>query len=305
LEVIERKGAGHPDTLADMLGEELGKELKKAYLKEYGRVMHYNVDKVLVACGKVDYELMEIIEPIRIVFAGNYTALKKTMVLDLMSKVEERVLAPEHSNGFMVTIDNYLSECSADLTNNFNRHKCNDTSFAVGFPLTEAEQKVLKLGQYLDNLYKKHKNIGRDNKIMYIDGTYYIALAFKQPITLEAYKAAKEKQKETIAKTFKIPLNKIHINTADTEETQFITLTGTSLEQGDAGMTGRGNRRNGLITPMKPMTLEAYYGKNDITHIGRIYQDKAQRIANREKKKVLLVNHIGGNINKPIKKYIK
>ena len=47
------------------------------------------------------------------------------------------------------------------------------------------------------------------------------------------------------------------------------------------------------------MTLEAYYGKNRETHIGRIYQKMAQDIADKEGKSVLLVNKIGGDIDKP------
>ena len=69
---------------------------------------------------------------------------------------------------------------------------------------------------------------------------------------------------------------------------------------GDSGATGRGNRRNGLITPTKPMTLEAYYGKNPITHIGRTYQDLAIDMAKKKKKDILLLNKIGGDIKKPM-----
>lgn len=302
MEVIERKGAGHPDTLADMLGEELGNLLIKAYKKEYKQIMHYNVDKVLVACGKVDYNKNRFIEPVSLIFAGNYTPLKKTDILKLMKKAAEKVLAPEIASGLKYKIENRLSECSIDLTHNFNRKLANDTSFAVAHPLTENEKKVLEIGKYLDNLYKKDKNIGRDNKVMYIDGAYHIALAFRYPITISKYFEKKLNISHTILTKFKV--NSVWINSADNQLTQFITLTGTSLEQGDAGMTGRGNRRNGLITPCKPMTLEAYYGKNNITHIGRTYQDLAQRIANKENKSILLVNYIGGNIKRPIKIYL-
>lgn len=297
MEVIERKGAGHPDTLADMLGEELAKLIKEEYKNQRGQYLHYNVDKVLLACGVVELRHKIVLKPVKVVFAGNYIPLQN--INELMEKAVYKVMQPELEAGLSFEILNLLSSTSTDLTVNFNNRKCNDTSFAVAHPLSKAEKQVLKLGEYLDNLYITDKNIGRDNKIMYIDGKYQIALAFKAPIANKRYERKKEELRKEIAKAFKIPLKNISINGADTADLKFITLTGTSLESGDAGMTGRGNRRNGLITPMKPMTLEAYYGKNDITHIGRTYQDKAQEIANKLKKKVLLVNTIGGNIDKP------
>ena len=41
----------------------------------------------------------------------------------------------------------------------------------------------------------------------------------------------------------------------------YLTVTGTSAEMGDDGQVGRGNRPNGLITPYRPMTLEAAAGR--------------------------------------------
>ena len=63
------------------------------------------------------------------------------------------------------------------------------------------------------------------------------------------------------------------INTADNLKTSciFLTVTGTSAEMGDDGSVGRGNRCNGLITPNRPMSMEATSGKNPINHIGKIY----------------------------------
>jgi S-adenosylmethionine synthetase len=60
-----------------------------------------------------------------------------------------------------------------------------------------------------------------------------------------------------------------------------MTVTGTSAEMGDDGEVGRGNRVNGLITPNRPMSLEAAAGKNPVTHVGKIYNVLAFKIANR------------------------
>lgn len=60
---------------------------------------------------------------------------------------------------------------------------------------------------------------------------------------------------------------------------KFIERFMLSAEAGDDGQTGRGNRANGLITPCRPMTLEALAGKNPVTHVGKLYNAAASRLA--------------------------
>jgi S-adenosylmethionine synthetase len=73
----------------------------------------------------------------------------------------------------------------------------------------------------------------------------------------------------------------VAVNTADraAEGAIYLTVTGTSAEAGDDGQAGRGNRANGLITPNRPMTLEAAAGKNPVSHVGKLYQIVARRMA--------------------------
>ncbi len=292
IEIIERKGIGHPDTIADNFSENLGKRLKEEYLKVYKKELHYNVDKTLVCAGEIKQN--KFISPVKIVFGGQYTKIKN--INKILIEVTKETLKTEIKRGLKYKIYNFLNQGSLDLNNNFNLKKSNDTSFAVGHPETKNERLVKSLGFFLDNLHRRKDFIGTDNKIMFIfDGKkteIYIALAFLKKT--KNYFKEKERLEEEIFKKFKI---NVKINTADTIESQFLTKTGTSLEMGDSGATGRGNRRNGLITPQKPMTLEAYYGKNSLTHIGRIYQDKAISIAKKEKRNILLINKIGNNLN--------
>ena len=58
----------------------------------------------------------------------------------------------------------------------------------------------------------------------------------------------------------------VAVNFADKEleGSVYLTVTGTSAEAGDDGQVGRGNRVNGLITPGRPMSLEAAAGKNSV-----------------------------------------
>ena len=181
------------------------------------------------------------------------------------------------------------------MSDNFNKRKANDTSFSVGSPLNKNEKLVLALGKEIEFMAEQLEEVGTDYKIMFVNGKITIALALICE-NRESYERIKEEIKEHIEMYYRV---KVDINTADNKETCFNTITGTSLEQGDAGMVGRGNRYNGLITPMKPMTMEAYCGKNDTTHIGRIYQKKAFELAKKEKKNILMVANIGSDIKKP------
>lgn len=107
----------------------------------------------------------------------------------------------------------------------------------------------------------------------------------------------------------------IGINTADADRSGmlFLTVTGTSGEAGDDGQVGRGNRVNGLITPCRPMSLEAAAGKNPVTHIGKIYNVVAQRIAEAivhavpgvDAAHCLMVSRIGDPVNRPSVLHVK
>ena len=50
VEVVERKGIGHPDSLIDGIMEEISRELSKTYIEEFGKILHHNVDKGQI-CG--------------------------------------------------------------------------------------------------------------------------------------------------------------------------------------------------------------------------------------------------------------
>ena len=101
----------------------------------------------------------------------------------------------------------------------------------------------------------------------------------------------------------------VEINTADgyTADSVYLTVTGTSAEAGDDGQVGRGNRANGLITPYRPMSIEAPAGKNPVTHVGKLYNVLAQRIARAIVDEIAgaqeaycgLLSQIGRPINEP------
>jgi S-adenosylmethionine synthetase len=109
-----------------------------------------------------------------------------------------------------------------------------------------------------------------------IDVTVAVAMVDRHVGGMAAYRTAVEGVREYVhdmAGEYTDHDVTVHVNTADDydEGSIYLTTTGTSAEQGDDGSVGRGNRANGLITPNRPMSMEATSGKNPVNHIGKLY----------------------------------
>ncbi|MFW9803706.1 MAG: methionine adenosyltransferase, partial [Candidatus Thorarchaeota archaeon] len=307
VEIVERKGKGHPDTLCDKAAEELSVRLSEYYLETFGRVQHHNVDKVLLVGGQSNARFGggDVIEPIYLLLSGR--------AVDVVDKDYERQVpvgkfAVEHTREWLsgdlpnldvnsdIIIDYKIRAGSTDLVGNFDIEqempRANDTSFGVGYaPLSPTEQLVLEAEQLLNHAYTKKKwpQIGEDVKIM---GTrvgdsihLQVAAAIISTKTKDADEYANVMEgiqglvADTATKITDIPVE-VSVNTADSPEEGlfYLTVTGTSAEHGDDGQVGRGNRANGLITPYRPMTLEAAAGKNPVSHVGKTYNVAAREI---------------------------
>ena len=336
VEIVERKGTGHPDTICDNLAEELSVALCNLYLEEFGFVQHHNVDKALLVGGVAEPRFGggEIITPIEIYLVGRAIKEKdgKPLPVDELAievakdwlKRNIRNLDPDKH----VIITPKIRPGSKDLVELFERFAkkgevplANDTSFAVGYaPFDDLERVVYNTERFLNSeeFKKNHPYLGEDIKVMgvrlgdKIRITIAAAFVDKYVENVDDYLAKKElvrqKALENAAKYTDKEVE-IFINTADNPEggSVYITVTGTSSEAGDDGQVGRGNRPNGLITPYRPMTLEAAAGKNPVSHVGKIYSAVANLIANRVIKEVeeieeaycYMVSQIGKPITDP------
>ncbi len=333
VEIVERKGVGHPDSLIDGMVEEVSRALSRYYLEEFGCILHHNVDKGQVCAGETNVEFGGgvVIKPIYILLSGRATEKVDNIHVPVQHIVLKtardylRTHLPNLDAENDVILDSKICGGSPDLVDLFRRKQgvplANDTSFGTGYaPMSTLERIVYSVENYLNSKeYKdKHPAVGEDIKVMGMrDGQKFVitvAIAFisKYLHSVEEYVAEKEQVEKDVYRLISKITDKeieVRINTGDDIQNQsvYITLTGTSAEMGDDGSVGRGNRVNGLITPMRSMTLEAAAGKNPVNHVGKIYSFLAFDIANTvveeypdiEDITITLLSQIGKPIDQP------
>ena len=307
VEIVERKGLGHPDTLCDAIAEAFSLSLCRFYLDRFGLVLHHNVDKALLWGGtaRPAFGGGAVMQPFEVFVAGRATAAFKGVAVPVADLLQDAATTwlRKHMHALdpaaHAVFHTLTRPGSADLVELFLRQRAdgaalaNDTSLGVGYaPLSELETVVLRVEQHLNAPAVKaaHPEIGEDIKIMGVRKagklrlTIGCALVGRFLAGLDDYCAAKLRVAEMarqIGGRFTDKDIEVEVNAADdlAAESVFLTVTGTSADSGDDGEAGRGNRTNGLIAPYRPMTMESISGKNPITHVGKLYNLAAGLIA--------------------------
>jgi S-adenosylmethionine synthetase len=306
-EVVERKGVGHPDTICDALAETFSRALCREYLNCCGVILHHNVDKALLCGGRAapSFGGGIILAPIQIYLAGRAVAevAGHPIPIDDLAvesakawlKTNMHALDPERH----VQIHPRIQPGSSDLQTLFSSGTsrgaglANDSSIGVGHaPLSALERLVLAVERQINGRDRagQHAAWGEDVKVMGIrrgesvDITVACAMIGRCLSHIDDYlseKAAIGDLVQSLAAEQGFINCNAGINLADDSDAGsiYLTVTGTSAEAGDDGQVGRGNRVNGLITPYRPMSLEAAAGKNPVSHVGKIYNIVARNIA--------------------------
>lgn len=334
LEVVERKGLGHPDSICDALAEELSLAIGRCALDLVGHAVHHNVDKALLVAGSSAPRFGggRVLEPMRILLAGRATLELegRRIPVEQLARESARRWLEAHLHALdpvaHVAVEAWVRPGSAELVELFGRGAgrrplSNDTSCGTGFaPLTELERVVLEVeadvtgggGEPADPAW------GEDVKVMgvrrgdAIDLTVACAFVDRAIAGPDEYA---EQREQLVARVERVAAAvtrcRVHacVNAADDPAAGsfYLTVTGTSAEAGDDGQAGRGNRANGLITPGRPMTLESVAGKNPVTHVGKIYNLVASLAAERVVRELpevrnaecTLVSRIGAPVDDP------
>lgn len=298
-EICEHKGIGHPDSICDGVAEAVSRALSLAYLRVYGEVQHHNVDKALLVGGESApcFGGGKISVPMRLIVAGRASPLPDTDMAEFVCNAAREYLASTlRCDASIFLIESAVRNGSASLRQVFSRKRtmplANDTSFGAGYaPYSPLEQAVLRLAEIMrsSEFRTTFPAAGDDYKIMgaRIDEKMHftIALAFvdRQIASASQYFEIKAEVARYLEKAIDAS-REVDINTLDApgaveESGLYLTVTGLSAEHGDDGEVGRGNRVNGLITPCRPMSLEAAAGKNPVAHVGKIYNVLAMEMA--------------------------
>jgi len=334
VEVVERKGIGHPDTICDSMMNQISVELCKEYLNKFGRIFHHNIDKSLLVAGEAEQKFGggEIKKPMLMVIGDRATFEVEGQEVDVNGiaintakkwlKENLRFVDPENDMKYQ----NELKRGSAALQDIFKRGDeilgANDTSAAVGFaPLTQTEKVVLETEKFLNSkqFKKDFPESGEDVKVMGLRTNGELHLTIAMPLVDRFVKDENDyfRKKEELLEQIKNFVNDktdykpfIYVNTLDKRGRGiggiYMTVTGTCAEDADCGQVGRGNRVNGIIPLNRPIGSEAAAGKNPVSHVGKIYNVLSHRIANEiynavEVKEVYvwLLSQIGKPIDHP------
>jgi S-adenosylmethionine synthetase len=313
IELVERKGLGHPDSIADGVSESVSRALSRLYLDEYGKILHHNTDETQVVGGgsAPKFGGGRITQPIYCLLVGRATTEvdgEKLPFRDIAIKAARDYVSSVCAHLDVesdIEFDCKIGAGSVDLRGVFDQKEvlANDTSFGVGFaPLSDTERLVLESERFLTlKLKKKLPALGEDVKVMgyrhdkKIHLTVAAALVDREIRDSAEYASVCEEiHDKLLDQSAKLTGREVEIdvNTADDPELGrfYLTVTGCSMEAGDDGSVGRGNRANGLITPCRPMSLEATAGKNPVNHVGKIYNLLSGLIAND------IVKETGGDV---------
>jgi S-adenosylmethionine synthetase len=196
-----------------------------------------------------------------------------------------------------------------------------DTSLGCAWaPYSTLEQTVLCVEWELNSRCTKADWpwLGSDIKIMARRCDREVSMVVAAPILaswtptvanyFERVQMVRSRVAEIVCETApKYDLKELVINSGDdiVSRKLYMNFTGSSIESGDEGVVGRGNRMGGIISPMRPYTMEGIAGKNPRYNVGKVYSAAAYKIAcriyqdTREGTNIFLANRMGQPLSEP------
>jgi S-adenosylmethionine synthetase len=338
VEVVERKGVGHPDTLSDGVAEAISRAYSRYTLEHFGEVAHHWVDKCMLIGGEseIKFGSGRLVKPMTLLVVGKASERVGTQDIPVHEIVDEAAraffrerlplldeadLRIEYQLNSAVGAGRparwYRPGSSADLTP-LTEVRSNDAVICSAYaPLSLLEQAVLRIEQHLNGAAFKSRRpeIGSDIKVLGTrveqDVDIVACVPFIASLTPTAEFYADGKTSVTVeiaelaAKIMPSHRLTVRVNTRDDGEAVYMTATGTASDTGDVGVVGRGNRVNGLIAPGRVTSIEAPAGKNPSYHGGKIYSvlalDLAAAAAERtgQETNVIITTSTGNLLSEP------
>ncbi|OGY43957.1 MAG: hypothetical protein A2729_01380 [Candidatus Buchananbacteria bacterium RIFCSPHIGHO2_01_FULL_39_14] len=309
-ELVERKGMGHPDTLADGAAEAISIAFSKYCYDNFGAVLHQTLDKIMFigGSGEFGFSRGKMLRPWNLIINGritenfgdqkiDYKTIATKATQDYLKKVVPYLDVERWLNLIFYTSTSsknpywFHPRTLADVPD-ASKPYANDTSTAVGYwPLSTTEQLTLLMERYFyqDNGDPRIPFIGQDIKVMSIrkkkdiDITMCIPFFSAQIPDPETYFDRKKKiynDLQNLAESF--VKGKYNVNLAVNTQDEMIknpsegrgfyfVISGSALDSGEEGVVGRGNRSRGVISNSRPYSMEGIHGKNPSYYVGKVY----------------------------------
>ncbi|MFJ1646704.1 methionine adenosyltransferase [Streptomyces sp. NPDC088258] len=313
-ELVERKGVGHPDTMCDAIAERASRYYARYCVEHFGRVAHHWFDKVLLFGGEatIDFGEGELTKPYTVLYAGKgaYRFGDRPIPLeeilfraaaDTLAEVTTGFVPERHLTVRCEIVDHqgsgrghsrYRPRDLDDLTEIGDTSLVsNDCNLLHGYyPLSTLEAMVYGAEQLINGPDFKAANpdTGWDVKVFGSRRDDEYRMIVNMPFlarhidSMETYLRRKAECRAQVARFLETAFGVVPdllFNPTDRNNRPYLTALGSVADTGDVGVVGRGNRLNGLITPMRSMSIEAPAGKNPLDHTGKLYGVLAHQLA--------------------------
>lgn len=314
IELVERKGVGHPDTLADAVAEETSRRYARYCQERFGAIAHHWFDKVMILGGEADTDFSKgnIVRPSHAILAGKAVLrvgnesiplqeIFEGAVSNVLGRVLKNFCFEKHCVCEVRVRDSvgpgqrsirYQPKSVSEIMEFETTHLVsNDCNLCVGFaPYTTTEGLVLEVERFMMSDAQQHARpwLGSDIKTVATrqeTGTHLLvnvpmlASHVSDFATYQQMRASLEQELQAHCSKRLDSQCDVTVNPEWIHGRAYLTATGTCLDTGDIGVVGRGNRHSGLITPMRSMSIEAAAGKNPIDHTGKLLNVAATWIA--------------------------
>ncbi|MFD8210703.1 methionine adenosyltransferase [Streptomyces sp. NPDC059695] len=316
VELVERKGAGHPDTIADAVANEFSRRYVQYTLKHFGGTPRHSVDKLVLAggtsrlafgrghgvtpivcdvVGKITPSFGSAEIPVRDIAAESLDAVFArsfcSSALELLPPPVLRISAndgigAEHHDRY------YAPRAIDDLDTVDLRCEANDTAVVFGHHgPTQLEYLVWQAENHLTGPAMQVRfGTGTDAKVLasrvgnrvsvHVAMPFVASLVPSERVYRDSLAAIGAELHQLLQKTAPdLDIAAPVLNTKDRPGHGYLTLAGSSLDKGDQGAVGRGNNYSGVISMLRPQSMESHAGKNPFRSAGRIYPEICRAVS--------------------------
>ncbi|MGA5819925.1 methionine adenosyltransferase [Kitasatospora sp. NPDC094028] len=297
VEVVERKGVGHPDTLADGIAELASIRYSRHCLDVAGAVLHHNLDKVAVLGGRAAFTDTDgaYDRPLRVVFGGRISTSFAGRPLPVREILEQAAI--DHLRACLPGFDRVKLEIRHETTDSSKFPNwfaprsvedlperptafSNDTAYLVGSAPRTATETVVLLAEAW---FRRLPWAGSDIKALAVRRGNALAVTVCVPALAghlttsaefdDAVAAAARELSDQLTARLPGPVQVV-CNTRGHRtgpiSGQYFTLSGSAVDYGEDGLVGRGNARTGVISGAHLAGNEATFGKNPAYHVGKV-----------------------------------